>query len=83
MQESVDEYRADRLDAPRRGRRTDAEIAAEAMTDMKDFLQSCALRLELAAQLRAGNMDSESRHQEVAASIKAVMLEIAAELRAK
>lgn len=51
--------------------------------DMKEFLQDCALRLELGAELKAGCMDSESRHMEVANTIKSVMLEIAAELRAK
>jgi hypothetical protein len=53
------------------------------LDDMKEFLQDCALRLELGAELKAGCMDSESRHMEVANTIKSVMLEIAAELRAK
>ncbi len=40
-----------------------------------------AYRLELAANMKAGVMDSESRHQEVANTIKEIVLSIVSEMR--
>ncbi len=40
-----------------------------------------AMRLELAANMRAGVMDSDSRHQEVANTIKDIVLSVVSEMR--
>lgn len=66
----------------RRGRPSNAEIVGEAMQDMKERLQHWAYRLELAAALRGGQGDSDSRHFEIAAQKEAIMLAVAAEMRA-
>lgn len=48
----------------------------------KDRLDHWAYRLALAAAMRAGVMDSESRHVEVQMQKDAIMQAIAAEMRA-
>lgn len=51
------------------------------MGDRDHVLDSCAARLEHAAALRAGAMDSDSRHMEIANEMRLAMLEVAGLLR--
>lgn len=50
--------------------------------DNHDELQQCAMALELAANLRSGHMDSESRVQEVQRQVRLTLTDVAARLRA-
>jgi hypothetical protein len=53
-------------------------IAAD---DYRQFMQHCALRLELALKLKPGVMDSESRHLELANQLREIVQSVADELR--
>lgn len=44
-------------------------------------LEQCAMALELAADLRSGHMDSESRAQEVQRQVRLTLIDVAARLR--
>jgi len=75
---------------PGRPRKSAYPLAAEALiemdkllpVDMKDRLQHWAYRLELAVALKAGVMDSDSRHLEVIKQKEEIMTAIADEMRA-
>jgi hypothetical protein len=58
------------------------EMAKYSPIVTREVIEHWAYRLELAAQLSAGHMDSESRHLEVAQQKQAIMLAVAAEMRA-
>jgi hypothetical protein len=49
---------------------------------LHEFLMACAERLEIAASLRIGAMDSQSRVDEITAAMKAAVRDVAADLRA-
>ncbi len=74
------------MQVKRRGRRSDAEIVNEALKTLGNTHQSeqiahWAYRLELAAHMKAGVMDSDSRHQEVANTIRDIVLSVVSEMR--
>jgi uncharacterized alpha-E superfamily protein len=56
--------------------------AADELAAFRIACEESAAALELAATLKAGAMDSESRHLEVAKEIKLTLTQIAAKLRA-
>lgn len=56
--------------------------AADELHSLREACHESALALELAATLKAGTMDSESRHFEVARQINMTLTQIAAKLRA-
>jgi hypothetical protein len=54
----------------------------EELQDCKRFLAEAAVELERAANLRAGQMDSQSRADEIAHQIRQTMVSVAARARA-
>lgn len=54
----------------------------EDLQDCKRFLSEAAMELELAASLRAGQMDSQSRADEIAHQVRQTMVSVAARARA-
>jgi hypothetical protein len=54
----------------------------EELQECKRFLAEAAIELELAANLRAGQMDSQSRADEIAHQIRQTMVSVAARARA-
>lgn len=74
------------MQVKRRGRKSDVEIINEALktlgtVDNSERIAHWAYRLELAANMKAGAMDSESRHMEVANTIKSIVLSVVEEMR--
>lgn len=67
---------------PRKNKITMNDDGSVDLVYAQDLIEHWAYRLELAAALRAGVMDSESRHLEVARQKEAIMLAVAAEMRA-
>ncbi len=56
--------------------------AVRELRDLKGTASVCAEVLELAATLKAGQMDSQSRHDEIACQVRASIIDVAAKLRA-
>jgi uncharacterized alpha-E superfamily protein len=56
--------------------------AADELQRLREACHESALALELASTLKAGVMDSESRHYEVAKQVTMTLVQIAAKLRA-
>ena len=56
--------------------------AAAELEALKTCAGECAEALELAATLKAGQMDSQSRHDEVAKQVRLTLVDVAAKLRA-
>jgi hypothetical protein len=56
--------------------------AARELRAFKTPISECAEALELAASLRAGQMDSQSRHDEIARQVRLTLTDVAAKLRA-
>lgn len=54
----------------------------EELQDCKRFLTEAAVELERAANLRAGQMDSQSRADEIAHQVRQTMVSVAARARA-
>lgn len=52
------------------------------LQERKNFLAEAAIELELAASLRAGQMDSQSRADEIARQVRQTMVSLAARARA-
>lgn len=76
------------LQIKRRGRprKTNIEIVNNALQtlgtiDLNENIAHWAYRLELAAHMKAGVMDSDSRHQEVANTIRDIVLSVVSEMR--
>lgn len=68
----------------RRGRPPKAKIdSLQIDQGTSGFLRFQALRLEQVLTLRAGVMDSESKHLEIANNIRALVLSVIDDLRAK
>ncbi len=49
--------------------------------EISEKISHWAYRLELAAHMKAGVMDSDSRHQEVANAIRDIVLSVVSEMR--
>lgn len=56
--------------------------AARELRAFKEVAGESAEALELAASLRAGQMDSQSRHDEIARQVRLTLVDVAAKLRA-
>lgn len=78
---TVDSLRALEPQAPKPLKETMLQAANE-LQSLRDACYESALALELASTLKAGTMDSESRHFEVARQINMTLTQIAAKLRA-
>ena len=55
--------------------------AARELRALKETAGLCAEQLGIAASLRAGQMDSQSRHDEVARQVRVTLVDVAAKLR--
>lgn len=55
--------------------------AADELVSLRRAAQESAQALELAATLKAGFMDSDSKHEEVAREIRLTLTQVAAKLR--
>lgn len=55
--------------------------AANELDDLKRLVRDGAQQLELAASLKVGQMDSQSRADEVATQIRMTMVQLAAQMR--
>lgn len=56
--------------------------AASELAAVKETAALCAELLDIAASLRAGQMDSQSRHDEIAIQVRLTLADVAAKLRA-
>ncbi len=56
--------------------------AARELRALKECAGVSAEALELAATLKAGQMDSQSRHDEIARQVRLTLVDVAAKLRA-
>ncbi len=56
--------------------------AARELRALKETAGECAEALELAASLKAGQMASQSRCDEIAAQVRGTLVDVAAKLRA-
>lgn len=74
------------LHLPRRGRppKIKPTIAGfDNYQEAKEFMAHCAMRLELAAAMRPGNMDSDSKVLQIAEKARSIVESVARDLRAK
>lgn len=55
---------------------------SDELQECKRFLAEAAIELELAASLRVGQMDSQSRADEVARQVRLTLISLAARARA-
>ncbi len=58
------------------------EQAAQELKTRRETASECAEMLELAASLKAGQMDSQARHDEIAGQVRGTLTDVAARLRA-
>lgn len=79
--DTVESLRALEPQAPKPLKQTMLQ-AADELQSLRDTCFESAAALELAATLKAGTMDSESRHFEVARQVNMTLTQIAAKLRA-
>ena len=78
---TIDSLRALEAQAPKPLKATMLQ-AADELSSYKLACYESALALELASTLKAGHMDSETKHLEVAREIRLTLTQVAARLRA-
>lgn len=55
--------------------------AARELRQFKDIANRAVMSLDAAASWRAGQMDSQSRHDEIAQAVRSTLIDVAAQLR--
>ncbi len=81
VQNTADSLRVLEPQAPKSLKATMLQAANE-LDAFRRCMEESAQALELAATLKAGFMDSDSKHQEIAREIRLTLTQVAARLRA-
>ena len=81
VQNTADSLRALEAQAPKSLKATMLQAANE-LDAFRRCMEESAQALDLAATLKAGFMDSDSKHQEIAREIRLTLTQVAAKLRA-